>query len=93
MVTTATIAYTTESVDATERNFGFTLGCVHPSGETGHWFPTYAAAEQFLFAELDVHGNTGHLAICGDDHCATDRISIVNLSVDPYEDYFTDPRR
>jgi hypothetical protein len=53
--------------------WAFTCG-VHDNGVTEHRFGSHADAEAFLKAELDAHGCTGHLAVCGDQYCKTDRM-------------------
>lgn len=39
-----------------------------------------------LRAELDAHGKTGHLAVCGDEWCAASRMFIHTIQVDPAPD-------
>ncbi|MFB9714226.1 hypothetical protein [Arthrobacter methylotrophus] len=60
---------------------GFAISCVH--GPTDHLFESYPAVQEFLQAELDAHGGTGHLAGCGNDFCAAMRMSIEALEADP----------
>lgn len=62
---------------------GFALTCPHENGMTAHRFETYQSVQAFLEAELDTHGCTGHLAVCGDDNCAAMRISVEALEADP----------
>lgn len=67
------VTFTTSMSDIT----GFTLDCgVHDNGTTDHRFGTFADAEAFLRAELDAHGCTGHLAVCGDEFCEGSRMFI-----------------
>jgi hypothetical protein len=67
------VTFTTEMSPIT----GFTLDCgVHDNGTTEHRFGNYSDAEAFLQGELDAHGCTGHLAVCGDDFCESSRMFI-----------------
>jgi len=55
------------------------IGCGNPfctNRMTDHTFATWAEANAFLQAELDTHGCTGHLAVCGDDICEATRMQI-----------------
>lgn len=83
-------AYTTETGNTAPAP-GFTLTCGHANGETGHVFPNYKTAEAFLWAEMGkvTPDATGHLAVCGDDYCQAGRMFVLDLSIDPYEDYYS----
>lgn len=61
---------------------GYTFTCGHEDALTEHRFGTYQDAEEFLRTELDAHGNTGHLAVCGDDYCAASRMFIIGLEAE-----------
>ena len=45
---------------------GFAFTCGHDNGTTEHRFGSYADASEFLLSELNTHGFTGGLAVCGD---------------------------
>lgn len=59
----------------------FAISCVH--GTTEHRFENYQAVQSFLQSELDAHGGTGHLAVCGDEFCTAKRMSVEPLEADP----------
>ena len=86
----ATAVYTTETGSVATAP-GFTISCLHSNGETGHVFSSYEAAESFLWSEMGkvTPDSTGHLAVCGDDYCRAGRMFIIDLSVDPFEDYYS----
>lgn len=48
---------------------GFAFTCGHENGVTEHRYGSYKDAAEFLQAEFDAHGGTGHLAVCGDEDC------------------------
>lgn len=57
----------------------YRIGCGNPFCEnrmTDHSFTTWTEANAFLQAELDTHGCTGHLAVCGDEYCEAMRMQI-----------------
>ena len=62
---------------------GFAFTCGHDNGLTERRFGTYADAVAFRQAELDAHGDTGHLTICGDEYCANCPMFIVAVESDP----------
>lgn len=62
---------------------GFALTCGHENGVTEHRWGNYADAAEFLQKELDEHGNTGHLAVCGDEDCRYQRMFTHAILADP----------
>jgi hypothetical protein len=62
---------------------GFAFTCGHENGVTEHRYGNYSDAAEFLQAELDEHGNTGHLAVCGDEDCQWRRMMVHPIEVDP----------
>lgn len=63
---------------------GFAFTCGHDNGTTEHRFGSYADASEFLLSELNTHGFTGGLAVCGDvDYCGTGRMHIMAVETDP----------
>lgn len=62
---------------------GFAFTCCHDNGVTEHRYGSYSDAQEFLQAELDAHGCTGHLAVCGDEWCAGSMLFIHPIQVDP----------
>lgn len=65
---------------------GFALTCGHENGVTEHRWGNYADAAEFLQKELDEHGNTGHLAVCGDEDCRYQRMFTHAILADPSPD-------
>lgn len=62
---------------------GYAFTCGHDNGTTEHRFGTYADASSFLQVELDTHGFTGGLSVCGDaDYCGTGRMHILAVETD-----------
>lgn len=61
----------------------FALTCGHENGVTEHRWGNYSDAAEFLQKELDEHGNTGHLAICGDEDCRYQRMFTHPILADP----------
>lgn len=61
----------------------FGLTCGHENGVTEHRWGNYADAAEFLQKELDEHGNTGHLAVCGDEDCRYQRMFTHPILTDP----------
>lgn len=59
------------------------LTCGHDNGVTEHRWGSYADAAEFLRNELDEHGGTGHLAVCGDEDCQYQRMFTHAIEVDP----------
>jgi hypothetical protein len=62
---------------------GFALTCGHENGVTEHRWGAYSDAAEFLQKELDEHGGTGHLAVCGDEDCQYQRMFTHAILVDP----------
>lgn len=63
---------------------GFAFTCAHDNGTTEHRFGTYADALAFLQVELDTHGFTGGLSVCGDvDYCGQGLMHITAVETDP----------
>lgn len=63
---------------------GFAFTCAHDNGLTAHRFGAYEDARAFLQAEMDAHGFTGGLSVCGDeDYCARGRMHIQAVEADP----------
>lgn len=62
---------------------GFALTCGHENGVTEHRWDAYSDAAEFLMKELDEHGCTGHLAVCGDEYCRSSRMFTHPILVDP----------
>lgn len=65
---------------------GFAFTCGHDNGVTEHRYGSYTDAAEFLQTERDAHGNTGHLAVCGDEWCAASGMFIHPIQTDPAPD-------
>ncbi|MBG0739012.1 hypothetical protein IV500_06195 [Paeniglutamicibacter antarcticus] len=66
---------------------GFAFTCGHDNGRTEHRFGSYEDARVFLQGELDAHGYTGGLAVCGDvDCCSFGLMHIEAIESDPAPD-------
>lgn len=62
---------------------GFAFVCGHDNGVTAHRIGSYDDARALLQAELDTHGHTGGLAVCGDEYCAFGPMFIQAIESDP----------
>lgn len=63
---------------------GFAFTCGHENGVTEHRFGAYEDARAFLQVEMDTHGYTGGLAVCGDeDYCGFGQMFIHPIESDP----------
>jgi hypothetical protein len=64
----------------------YAFTCGHDNGVTEHRFGTYADAVAVLQSELETHGHTGGLAVCGDEYCAVSRLFVHPIIEDPAPD-------
>lgn len=63
---------------------GFAFTCGHENGLTEHRFGSYEEASKVLQVEMDAHGFTGGLAVCGDvDYCGYGLMHIQAVETDP----------